>query len=176
MYGFLLLFVSIYAFGISSCILSEIKPTVWPCCCKLQFELQERPNAKVLCNVTKPQPMKTDLMLRQYIVEFWTNCGKWEIKTIQDIRHRNDPVTLLFLWFSMTSKETKSYVEENEHFSHCAWWHGAVSTEKRNSRFYYNVTIILLLQYSIAITVFSDFCVITQVWVPLSRDHLWWHL
>ncbi len=128
MYDFLSLFVSIYGFGISSCILSEIKPTVWPCCCKLLFALQELPNVKVLCNVSKPQPMKTDLMLRQYIVEFWTNCGKWEINTIQD-RHRNDPVTHLFLWLWMTSKETKSYVEENEHFSHCAWWHGAVSTE-----------------------------------------------
>lgn len=45
----------------------------------LQFdfvELQELPNVKVLCNVTKPQPMKTELILRQYIAEFWTNCGK----------------------------------------------------------------------------------------------------
>lgn len=38
-------------------------------------------NAKVLCNVTKPQSMKTDLMLRQYIVEFWTNkILLWEMR------------------------------------------------------------------------------------------------
>ncbi len=67
----------------------------------LQFdlvELQELPNVKVLCNVTNPQPMKTELMLRQYIAEFWTNCGKWEIKTIWDIRqcscHSSLPVVV----------------------------------------------------------------------------------
>lgn len=92
----------------------------------LQFELLELLYVKIHCNVTKPQPITTDLMsICSGILDQWddtvggaTQHDSSEIKNLKDI-HRNDPVTHHFLWLWVISKETKIYVEGNEHIKLC---------------------------------------------------------